>query len=105
MDSKVNYIPGARANDIKANLKVLTKGKSTFTQLTIKLVCMLAKQMSQSVTFSGPTSLRRGDEIYSSRSTWIHNVLLGVQFPLVLLKPLLMCFLDHIVRSMKTPLL
>ena len=91
----LNCISGARAADIEANLKVLAKGKtkskfsriiihvgandvrmrqSEITKLTSKSVCTLAKQTSQSVTFSVPTPMRRGDVIYSrltSLNRWL----------------------------------
>ncbi|XP_067237174.1 uncharacterized protein [Chanodichthys erythropterus] len=84
----VTCLPGARAPDIKANLKVLANAKrkyskiiihvgtndvrlrqSEITKINIKEVCELANSMSAEVICSGPLPVRRSDEIVSRLSS------------------------------------
>ncbi|XP_067233913.1 uncharacterized protein [Chanodichthys erythropterus] len=84
----VTCLPGARAPDIKANLKVLANAKrkyskiiihvgtndvrlrqSEITKINIKEVCELANSMSAKVICSGPLPVRRSDEIVSRLSS------------------------------------
>ncbi|XP_051739579.1 uncharacterized protein LOC127506786 [Ctenopharyngodon idella] len=89
----VTCLPGARAPDIKANLKVLANAnrkyskiiihvgtndvrlrQSEITKINIKEVCELASTMSGEVICSGPLPVRRSDEIVSrlsSLSGWL----------------------------------
>ncbi|XP_067223657.1 uncharacterized protein [Chanodichthys erythropterus] len=84
----VTCLPGARAPDIKANLKVLANAnrkyskiiihvgtndvrlrQSEITKINIKEVCELTSTMSGEVICSGPLPVRRSDEIVSRLSS------------------------------------
>ena len=84
----VQCLPGARAPDILANLKVLANAKrkyskivihagandvrfrqSEITKNNIKEVCELASMMSDTVICSGPLPAYRGDEMHSRLSS------------------------------------
>ncbi|XP_059407467.1 uncharacterized protein LOC132141820, partial [Carassius carassius] len=84
----VKCLPGARAPDILANLKVLANAKrkyskivihaaandvrlrqSEITRNNIKEVCELASTMSDTVICSGPLPAYRGDEMHSRLSS------------------------------------
>ncbi len=92
----VHCLPGARAPDILANLKVLANNakrkfskivihvgandvllrQSENTKNNVKEVCELASTMSDTVICSGPFPAYRGDEIHSRLSSlngWMSN--------------------------------
>ncbi|XP_076147399.1 uncharacterized protein LOC143131664 [Alosa pseudoharengus] len=80
----VKSISWARANDIESNLKVLAKANRKYSKIVIHTgtndvrlrqseitiqnfisECRFVQQMSDSVTFSGPIPIKRGDEMLS----------------------------------------
>ena len=87
----VSCLPGARAPDIRGNLRMLASHRysrivihvgtndvrlrqSEITKANIKEVCQLAQTMSDAVICSGPLPVRRGAEIYSrlwSLNCWL----------------------------------
>uniref|UniRef100_A0A9J7YVQ2 SGNH hydrolase-type esterase domain-containing protein n=1 Tax=Cyprinus carpio carpio TaxID=630221 RepID=A0A9J7YVQ2_CYPCA len=121
----VQCLPGARAPDILANLKVLANAKrkyskivihagandvrlrqSEITKNNIKEVCELASMMSDTVICSGPLPAYRGDEIHRSLSTkalFVNNMITDHNLDALCLTETWLKPDDYIILNESTP--